>query len=92
MDATAVLTALRNPSIPFTSEQLKEASEHLRWRFDHAARVNARAFVPGQKVAFDDRNGFTQIGTVEKINQKTITVRAMSGVKWRVHSSLLRGA
>ncbi len=44
----------------------------------------------GDKVAFEDRYLNTQVGTVVRINQRTVTVDIGGGHTWRVGSPLLR--
>jgi hypothetical protein len=49
------------------------------------------AFSNGDKVEFDGRRGRLITGTVERVNQKTVSVTNCSdGRSWRVPGSLLR--
>lgn len=89
--ASGILSALRNPAIPMTDEDITESWRLLRARRDNNDRLAARSFNFSEKVEFTNpRNGMTVIGQVTKINQKTVSVLSMAGVTWRVPPAMLR--
>lgn len=61
----------------------------LKARRDSIGRMNTATLGRGRKVKFKGRRGVIVTGTVEKVNRKTVTVRADSGQLWRVDGSLL---
>lgn len=89
MNATEILSALRNPSIPMTSAEITEAWNVLRTRHSNNASLAVRSFSFGDKVQFTGRNGVMLRGTVTKTNQKTVSVRTDAGNEWRVAPAIL---
>lgn len=92
--ADDILAALRDPSIPMSRAQIKDAWDILKLRSSTIAALAARAFHIGDKVSFDAR-GATWSGTVKKINQKSVSVLATkpgspASVEWKVSPNLLR--
>lgn len=92
--ADDILAALRDPSIPMTHAQIKDAWNILKRRNNTNAALAVHAFHIGAKVAFEAR-GATWTGTVKKINQKSVSVLATmpgspASVEWKVSPNLLR--
>lgn len=54
--------------------------------------VKNTAFKAGQKVTFKGPRDMTVVGIVHKVNPKTVTVQATTGVFWRVTPGLLQAA
>lgn len=84
--ATDVLSGLRHA--PMTDADLRTASQILRDRWDGLRRSQARKFAVGDRVSFEHQ-GSRLHGVVDKINQKTVSVR-VGFAPWRVTASLLR--
>jgi len=61
----------------------------LKARRDSIGRMNTATLRRGARVKFTGRRGVVVTGTVEKVNRKTVTVRAEGGGLWRVAGSLL---
>lgn len=71
------------------NEDLNLVLRLLNARRDSIARMNTATLGRGKKVKFVGRRGVMVTGTVEKVNQKTVIVKADNGVTWRVAGSLL---
>ena len=69
--------------------ELREAFDMVRDAFRALERRRATAFLAGDRVQFRSRNGNVLTGTVEYPNDKTVTIKAEDGRKWRVSPSLL---
>lgn len=100
--ANDILIALRDPSIPMSHEDIRDAYAILKSRNNTNAALATHAFKIGDRVEFDTSKGRYAgkwTGQVEKINQKTIGVRArLNGktdgpeTRWTVHASMLRAS
>lgn len=86
--ANEVLSALSNPAIPFTKEDVNRAWTLLRARDAQLQALAAVQFRPGENVRFEAR-GITHEGVVKKVNQKTVQVQ-VGLVRWNVAASFLR--
>ena len=53
------------------------------------AKTSARMFSVGDAVQFKGRAGRTVVGTVQKVNPKTIVVDSPSQGRWKVTASML---
>jgi len=60
----------------------------LRARLDLLSTYQVYTFQIGDRVQFRDRRGYLHIGTVHKLNRKTVGV-LVNGRKWRVGPSFL---
>jgi hypothetical protein len=74
--------------------QINEVVEALKLKRQYLARQATRAVVLGDTVEFDAR-GRKVVGTVTKVNQKTLQVREaprgnLLGTNWKVTASLVR--
>lgn len=87
--ADDIIAALRNPGIPMVYEDIQTCYTLLNARVGRNNALSARAFLPGDKVSFDDRDGTSLTGTVVRVNQKTVTV-LVDRVRWKVAGTLLR--
>ena len=54
------------------------------------AKQSARTFTVGDSVQFTGRAGRTVVGTVSKVNPKTIVVDSPTQGRWKVTASMLR--
>jgi hypothetical protein len=71
-------------------ESLREAQNALNVRYRELQSRAARTFIKGDKVSFrSNRTGEFVTGIVEKINQKTVSVRTPTA-NWKVSPSLLK--
>lgn len=86
--AQDVLSALANPAIVFTDDDVRRGLDLLKARHGHNAGLAARAFKVDDKVEFDE-GGKTWKGKVIKVNQKTAIVQRTDG-QWKVQKPLLR--
>lgn len=86
--AQDVLSALANPAIVFTDDDVRRGLDLLKARHGHNAGHAARAFKVGDQVEFDE-GGKTWKGKVIKVNQKTVDVQCNNG-RWQVQRALLR--
>ena len=73
-----------------TSSELNQIVEEIKLRRTYLARQSANTFAVGDRVSFAAR-GMQVLGTVTKVNIKTIQVRqSNSATVWKVHASLLK--
>lgn len=86
--AEDIITALRNPAIPLSTDDIKTCWALLKSRHSSNSTLQAQAFRVGDEVEFDAR-GEVKRGTVTKINQKTVSVK-VGVVTWKVSAALLR--
>jgi hypothetical protein len=81
---TAV-TAIRNAD----RNELNQIIEAVRLQQNFLARQSARSFMKGDAVQFTGRGNRTVVGTVIKVNPKTIVVDSPSQGRWKVTASML---
>lgn len=81
---TAV-TAIRN----MNNDEINQVVEAIKLQRTYLARNTARALVVGDTVKFQGRGGRKVVGTVEKVNRKTVIVNEAGYGRWRVTASLL---
>lgn len=81
---TAV-TAIRNAD----RNELNQIIEAVKLQQNYLARTTARTFSIGDAVKFTGRGNHTVIGTVAKVNPKTIVVDSPSQGRWKVTASML---
>ena len=72
--------------------ELNEIQNALNVRFREIQRRAAISFRVGDAVKFQSRTGKTISGTVTKVNQKTVSVKAIDSTNWKVSGSLLQRA
>tara|TARA_B110000503_G_scaffold97998_1_gene146922 strand:+ start:65 stop:340 length:276 start_codon:yes stop_codon:yes gene_type:complete len=70
------------------AEELK-VLEALALRRTYLPRQVTNSVLIGDRVSFTGRRNVVVVGTVEKINIKTVVVLSTTGVRWKVTSSLL---
>lgn len=70
--------------------ELNEIQNALNVRFREIQRRAAISFRVGDAVKFQSRTGRTISGTVTKVNQKTVSVKAIDSTNWKVSGSLLQ--
>jgi hypothetical protein len=63
--------------------------ERLRYMQQMEARNKMEEFYFGDLVSFKDKNGNLIRGTVERFNQKSVSVKGFDGLGWRVSPQLL---
>ena len=80
------ITAIRGMS----NDEINQVVEAIKLQRTYNARATARALTVGDTVSFEGRGGRTVIGTVEKINRKTVIVNSPTQGKWKVTASMLK--
>jgi uncharacterized protein YkvS len=78
------ITAIR----AMNNDEINQVVEAIKLQRTFLARSTARGLTVGDTVSFTGRGGATVVGTVEKINRKTVIVRD-GMTKWKVSASLL---
>ena len=81
---TAV-TAIRNAD----RNELNQIIEAVKLQQTWLAKQSARTFSVGDAVKFTGRGNRTVVGTVSKVNPKTIVVDSPSQGRWKVTASML---
>jgi uncharacterized protein YkvS len=79
-----VLDNVRN----MNAEELNRVVDEIKLRRTFLAKNTARSLRVGDTVSFEGRRGETVTGTVTKVNQKTVIVKA-GMTNWKVTASLL---
>ena len=79
------ITAIRNTN----RDELNQIIEAVKLQQNFLARNSARQFMIGDAVQFKGRAGRTVVGTVAKVNPKTIVVDSPSQGHWKVTASML---
>ena len=82
---TAV-TAIRNTN----RDELNQIIEAVKLQQTYLAKQLARTFSVGDAVQFTGRGNRTVVGTVSKVNPKTIVVDSPSQGRWKVTASMLK--
>lgn len=73
-----------------TAGELNQIVAEIKLRRTYLARQSAVSFAVGDRVSFAAR-GMQVLGTVTKVNTKTILVRQDNAyTTWKVHASLLK--
>ena len=80
------ITAIRN----MTNDEINQVVEAIKLQRTFNARATARSLTVGDVVEFTGRGGRTVVGTVEKINRKTVIVNTPTQGKWKVTASMLK--
>ena len=80
------ITAIRG----MDSNEIDQVVEAIKLQRTFNARATARSLTVGDAVQFEGRGGRTVVGTVEKINRKTVIVNSPSQGKWKVTASMLK--
>jgi len=86
MNALEALTAIHKMS----SSELNLVVEAVKLRRTALAKTQARTFTVGDAVSFKNKQGLTVVGTVRKVNIKTVLVDSPSQGRWKVTASMLR--
>ena len=81
---TAV-TAIRNAD----RNELNQIIEAVKLQQTWLAKQSARTFSVGDAVQFTGRGNRTVVGTVRKVNIKTVVVDSPSQGRWKVTASML---
>ena len=58
-----------------TQDEVNLVIEAIKLQMTYLSRKNIRQFIKGDKVKFTARNGTVVVGTVDKVNQKTVLVK-----------------
>ena len=82
---TAV-TAIRNTN----RDELEQIIAAVKLQQTFLAKQTARKFAVGEAVSFKDKQGRTVVGTVRKVNIKTVLVDSPTQGRWKVTASMLR--
>jgi hypothetical protein len=87
MNINEVLTYISTQATP---QEMARIVDAYKFRQDSLRRSAKAQYNRGDKVSWtNSRNGLTMTGTIEKLNQKTVTVRTTQGL-WRVSATLLK--
>ena len=70
--------------------ELNQIIEAVKLQQTYLARQSARTFSVGDAVQFTGRGNRTVVGTVSKVNPKTIVVDSPSQGRWKVTASMLK--
>ena len=70
-------------------DELNQIIEAVKLQQTFLAKTSARTFTVGDAVQFTGRGGRKVIGTVNKVNPKTIIVDSPSQGRWKVTASML---
>jgi|TARA_B110000977_G_scaffold182208_1_gene243627 hypothetical protein len=79
------INAIRNTD----RNELNQIIEAVKLQQNFLARQSARSFMKGDAVQFTGRGNRTVVGTVIKVNPKTILVDSPSQGRWKVTASML---
>jgi len=79
------ITAIRGMS----NDEIDQVIDAIKLQRTFNARETARSLCIGDTVQFTGRGNRTVVGTVEKINRKTVVVNSPSQGKWKVTASML---
>ena len=71
-------------------DELEQIIAAVKLQQTFLAKQSARTFTVGDSVQFTGRAGRTVVGTVRKVNPKTILVDSPSQGRWKVTASMLR--
>jgi len=76
-------------------DELRDIYDAIRNKETQLSRANIRKIVKGDVVSFTARNGVRVVGTVAKVNRKTVEVRvgelaSMFNTTYRVPASMLK--
>ena len=80
------ITAIRD----MNNDEINQVVEAIKLQRTFNARATARALSIGDTVQFTGRANRTVVGTVEKINRKTVIVNSPTQGKWKVTASMLK--
>ena len=80
------IAAIRNTD----RDELNQIIEAVKLQQTFLAKTSARSFSIGDAVSFTGRGGRTVVGTVSKVNPKTIVVDSPSQGRWKVTASMLK--
>ena len=72
------------------SAELNRVVDAIKLRRTFVAKESARGLFIGDSVQFTGRGNRTVIGTVSKVNPKTIVVDSPTQGRWKVTASMLR--
>jgi len=70
-------------------DELDQIVEAVKLQRTFLAKQSARSFSIGDAVQFTGRGGRTVVGTVNKVNPKTIIVDSPTQGRWKVTASML---
>ena len=71
-------------------DELNQIIAAVKLQQTFLAKTSARSFSIGDAVSFTGRGGRTVVGTVSKVNPKTIVVDSPSQGRWKVTASMLK--
>ena len=80
------ITLIRNTN----RDELNQIIQAVKLQQNFLARQSAKTFMKGDAVQFEGREGRTVVGTVVKVNPKTIVVDSLSQGRWKVTASILQ--
>jgi len=71
-------------------DELEQIIQAVKLQQTFLAKQSARTFSVGDSVQFTGRGNRTVVGTVTKVNPKTIVVDSPTQGRWKVTASMLR--
>ena len=80
------ITAIHN----MNASEVDQVVEAIKLQRTFLAKTSARTFSVGDAVQFTGRGNRTVIGTVQKVNPKTIVVDSPTQGRWKVTASMLK--
>lgn len=89
MTTDQIVAALNDRKNQFTTDDIKKISAALRAAHSRVIASVALDFDVGAKVTFVGKFGRPVEGTITKVNQKTLNVKATDGVNWKVGPTLV---
>lgn len=75
-----------------STEEMSQVIEAIKFRQRELQARKARQFRVSDSVKFTDRQGRELVGTVTKVNTKSVKVQVKTGALWTVSPSLLKAA
>jgi len=68
----------------------KNVVERIRYLIQMESQEKMQSFYFGDKVCFENNDGRTIFGKIEKFNKKSVSIIDEQGLDWRVSPQLLR--
>ena len=85
----SVRNQLRSLLSNLSKEDLKEVNKIIKAIYTNLQREQVNCFSVGDNVDFKAPDGRLIIGSVVRLNEKTVSVRSANGLHWRVSPGFL---
>jgi len=73
-----------------TLDDLRKINDLVKARANYIQRKSAYEFFKGMKASFvSNRTGETIVGTIVKVNQKTVDIETKDGRSWKVSATMV---